>query len=57
MQISALIIENIIFHYIPANIEDNWQKKVFRPMLLGSATIIKLFLTRSYVSMIVHYAN
>ena len=33
MQISAAIIEKSIFHYISANIADNWQNKMYRPML------------------------
>ena len=45
MQISAAIIEKSMFYYISANIADNRQNKMYRPMLWGSATIIKLLLT------------
>ena len=33
MQISAAIIETSICYYIPANIADNRQNKMYRPML------------------------
>ena len=40
MQISAVIIDQSICHYISATITDNWQNEVYRPMFLGSANII-----------------
>ena len=43
MQISADIIEKTICHYISANIADNWQNKMYRPLLWGSATIIQQY--------------
>ena len=45
MQIRAAIIDKSIFYYISASIADIRQNKMYRPMLLGSATIIKLLLT------------
>jgi hypothetical protein len=51
MQMSATITEKFNFHYISTNIADKWQNKIYRPMLWRSATIIKLLLTWSHVSM------
>ena len=51
MQISAAIIEKSIFYYISASIAENRQNKMYRPMLWGSATIVKLLLTWSHMSL------